>query len=194
MMMKRLLLALVVSAAAAVAAATPALGDPNPSALSFAVCSRITQPYYPQPPAPVPFSCGQPAYPAGLDSNCQPFPANTDLGSFSLPDNPLGVIVHIFIPNMLDPSGLCILGAGAGFAQDDLHVTVTDVASGSSFTVIGSSGPYSVAIVPLHHGLPPGTYSITVDFLGGLTCSPGSPCSSWLPASMTGTLVVTRHP
>lgn len=203
-MKRSLLLAAVL--AGTVVSAQPVAADTNTSQLDFAACPKVPQTVDTTPPAnPTTFGCGPIVR---SDNSLQgtviqtgPLqcafvePArNTQLGALSAGDNPIGLFVHINKritgPQPEGATDRCI-GPGVGFGANNLTITVTS-ASGLSFTRHASTAPGSLVVFPLHGPLPPGTYTIKVDFSGGMTKDSFDITQDWTSVSATGTLVVTR--
>jgi hypothetical protein len=114
----------------------------------------------------------------------------TNLGVVPTSQDKLGLVVFAGAPNTL-LDGNCQFGQGIGYAANDLAVTVTDnTHPGPSFAFTASTGAYAGSVFPLAHALGPGTYTITVAFLGGATCDNFGFCFNWPPTSATGTLTV----
>jgi hypothetical protein len=141
----------------------------EPTQLSFQVCPNITQTVYPEPAGgndlaawTTRIGCGAAVASAAL-ADCSGTPhTNTDLGTFRLSQNPLGVGVQLSGRNDCSTSPPRL---GAGIRNGELSVTITKTGfCPETSTVAGRTGEASV-VFPIG-SLSFGAYRVAVAFPG----------------------------
>ena len=151
------------------ASGSTARAESSSSQTEIAVCPNVTQTTYPQAGVggigPSTFGCQASVFSPGFvfvrpDKTCTT-PTNTDLGTFSTTQNPLGMWVSVASPNSCATTPPT-LGFGAVGGKVILSLAQTGFCP-TTLTVPASIGDHAAVLFPIGT-LPLGAYNVSVNF------------------------------
>ena len=192
--MKRFAQCSALAAIFILASASAAGAESSSSQTEIAVCPNVMQTTYPQAGVggigPGTFGCQQSVFSAGFvfvrpDKTCTT-PTDTDLGTFSTTQNPLGIWISVASPNSCATTPPT-LGFGAVGGTAIVSVAQTGFCP-TSLTVPATIGDHAAVLLPIGT-LPLGKYNVRVNFADQTVVNPQTQQQRiWTGSYASGTL------